>query len=108
MSENKYMNAFSVPLIFLLVLSNLFNLFWTIHLCLEQASTGFGHGTNMDIGVFYPWICEIICLPVLVAAIVYFIIAFFKKAKKPLLITNACLFTALVLQYAITNLFIWY
>ncbi len=108
MKENKYMNLFSVLLIIGLVLSNLLNIIWTIHLCLEQFSTGFGYGTNMEIGVLYPWICEIICLPVVIGAIVYLIFAFLKKAKNPLLMANAFLFATLILQYALTNLFIWY
>lgn len=108
MNGNKKMNIFSIIMIVLLILINLAHLLWTFWLVIEQIKTGFGFGTNMELGVLYPWITEILCSPVLIGGIVYLIICVFKRPNKPLLITNVCLFSAAVLQYAITNLFIWF
>ncbi|MBO5090443.1 MAG: hypothetical protein J6C27_05990 [Clostridia bacterium] len=105
---NKKMNVFSIIMIVLLILVNLAHLIWTFGLVSEQIKTGFGFGTNMEIGVLYPWITEILCSPVLISAIVYLIISIFKRPNKNLLISNIALFSTILLQYIITNLFIWF
>ena len=102
------MNIFSIIMIVLLILVNLAPLIWTFWLVCEQIKTGFGFGTNMEIGVLYPWITEILCSPVLISAIVYLIISIFKRPNKSLLISNIALFSTILLQYIITNLFIWF
>ncbi len=106
--NNKKINIFSIIMIILLVLINLAHLLWTVWLTIEQVKTGFGFGTNMELGVLYPWLTEILSSPVIITEIIYIIISIFKKPKKSLLVTNICLFGAVILQYLITNLFIWY
>lgn len=108
MNKNNKMNVFSIIMVVLLILVNLAHLIWTFCLASEQIKTGFGYGTNMEIGVLYPWITEILCLPVLISAIVYLIISIFKRPNKSLLISNIALFGIILLQYVITNLFIWF
>ncbi|MBO5321783.1 MAG: hypothetical protein J6B22_04150 [Clostridia bacterium] len=108
MNKNIKMNIFSIIMIVLLILVNLVHLIWSFWLISEQIKTGFGFGTNMEIGVLYPWITEILCSPILISGIVYLIISIFKRPQKSLLITNIILFSIAVLQYVITNLFIWF
>ena len=102
------MEGVSIIMICLSALGNAVHLLWTFWLIDEQIKTGWGYGTNIELGVLYPWITEILCAPILIAGIVYLILAISRKPRKALLIPNIILFVLLVMQYALTNLFIWY
>ena len=95
----------SVSAIFLSV-GNLSHLFFTICICIEQAKTGFGFVTNMELAVIYPWIIEIIFFPALICGFIYTILHLRKKTHKKLFVINLTLSFVLLSQYVITNLFI--
>lgn len=66
-----------------LLLGNIINLFWSVWLTLEQINTYWTYGTSLEIGVLYPYICQIVFFPfVLVTSIIIIIIiSFFNKKR---------------------------
>lgn len=108
MANTRSLRPFGIVTLVLLSGVNLAHLLWTVWLTAEQIETGWGFATNMELGVLYPWIVELICLPALLTALVYLILAIFKKPGKVLLFFNFGLFIAAVGQYVFTNVFIWY
>lgn len=108
MKQYKGMNVFGIVSIVLMVLVNLGHGLWTYWLTAEQIKTGWGYGTNMDIAVLWPWITELLCAPAMVAVVVYLVMSCFMRHKKGILITNIILFACAVVQFGVTNLFIWY
>ena len=106
MKRSDGMNVFGVVMTIILAIANLLHLLWTVCLTLEQIKTGWGGGTSMDLGVLWPWLIEFLCAPALVTEAVFFVISFFKRPSKSILIANICLFSAVVFQYVLTNLFI--
>ena len=107
MNQNKS-EGFSVITICLSALGNVAHMLWTFWLIDEQIETGWGYGTNIELGVLYPWITEILCAPILIVGLIYLILSPFKKPRRKHLAVNILLFTLLILQYGLTNLFIWY
>lgn len=89
----------------LLSLANLCHLLPTIILVMEQARTGFGFSTNLEIGVLYPWLIEILLLPILVYGAVYLLVC--RRASRGLYFANVALISLIFLQYVLTNLFIF-
>lgn len=108
MKENNAVTVYGVVSIYVLFIANLLNIIWTIWLTVEQIKTGWGFGTNLEIGVLLPWTVEILCIPLIIVGIVYFIIHFFKPSYIKIFIVNVVLFSILLFQYFITNLFIWF
>ena len=106
--KNHKLSVFGVLLIYLLSVANAFNIFWCYWLVSEQIFTGWGYGTNMDILVLVPWIIQIACIPIAITTIVYFVISYIFSFKRKALITNIVLFSVLILQSVLINLFIWY
>ena len=108
MAQSNSLRPFGIVTLVLLSGVNLAHLLWTVHFALEQMQTGWGGGTNADLGVLLPWIVEILCLPAMITAVVYLILAAFKKPGKVLLFFNLGLFVAAVWQYVFTNVAIWH
>ena len=108
MAQSNSLRPFGIVTLVLLSGVNLAHLLWTVHFALEQMQTGWGGGTNADLGVLLPWIVEILCLPAMITAVVYLIMAAIKKPGKVLLFFNLALFAVATAQYALTNLLIWY
>lgn len=54
------------------------------------------------------WLTELLCLPVLILGVAYFVTGFFRRQKRGLLIANILLFVLLIGQIAVTNLFLYY
>lgn len=102
------MTIFGIVMLSLLSLVNLSHILWTYWLTVEQIKTGWGFGTSIELAVLYPWLTELFCAPVLLAAAVYLILSCFKEQRKSILIANCILFAAAIAQYLLTNLFIWY
>lgn len=102
------MEDFGTIMICLSALGNAAHLLWTFWLIDEQIETGWGYGTNIELGVLFPWITEILWAPVLIAGVIYLILAISRHPRKKLLTANIILLALLALQYAATNLFIWY
>ncbi len=108
MTPRKNLRVFGIITLVLMIQVNLAHLIWTADFTMEQLKTGWGGGTGADLGVLYPWLVEIICLPAMITGLVYLILAAFKKPGKVLLFFNLGLFIAAVGQYVFTNVFIWY
>lgn len=101
-------SVFSVITTISLIIANIFHILFTILIIIEEIQTGIGYTTNLEILVILPWIIEIvICLPVIVLAIVSFCVSS-KNNIKRINIINISLFTFLLLQLIIFNIFIWY
>ncbi len=105
--QNEKTNIFGGINIAPMVLVNIANSFWTLWLVIEQISTGWGFATNLELGVLWPWIFEVVSLPFVILCLIFLIISIFKKPKKWILITNIILFVLAILQIGLTNLFIW-
>lgn len=106
MKRYHVMNVLGVALIIMLSLVNLSHLLWTIWVVVEQVKTGWGHGTDMELGVLYPWLTELICAPAMVTAVVYLALSAFLRHKRGILIANIVLFVCALVQFGLTNLFI--
>lgn len=109
MKKDNYLDIFGNILIPIQVIGNLLCLLWTVLLSIEQVKTGWGYGTNFEIGVLFPWIIEAVSFLAAAAAIVFLILACTSKIKpkKSYMITNAILLGVWILQAVITNIFIW-
>ena len=108
MKEHKGMNVFGVITGMLMVGVNLVHAVWTYWLIAEQIETGWGYSTNMEMLVLLPWMIELICAPVLLTGVVYFIMSCFKRHEKIILVSNIVLFSLAVAQYLVMNLFIFF
>jgi len=108
MANRKSMDIFGGLTIGLLSIVNLLHLLWTVWLTAEQLQTGWGFGTGMELVVLYPWLTELICLPGMITGAVFLILSIFKPSKKGILSATLCLFIAAIIQYVLTNLFIFY
>lgn len=102
------MNVFGVILIVMLALVNLGHVLWTWWLISEQLQTGWGYGTNMEMLVLMPWMTELVCVPAMIAGVVYLVLSFFLRHKKGILAANIILFACAAVQIGVTNLFIWF
>lgn len=108
MVRSKAMNVFGVITIALLSVVNILHLLWTVWLTYEQINMGWGKGTDIGMAALWPWLVELLCLPVLIVAIVFLCISVVRRPLKRILITNVVLLLAAVTQYVVTNLFIWF
>jgi hypothetical protein len=102
------MDVYGALLLWLLPGVNLLNLLFTILLGIEQVETGWGYGTNWEMAVLYPWSVELLCLPVVLAGLIFAVLFIFLKSDRTLGRINLILTAALLLQYGLTNLFIWF
>ncbi len=79
----------------------------TVAMAAEQWKTGWGFGTNMDLAVLYPWMVEVLSLPAALCAAVFLILSLRRRPGRDLVILNAAMLAALLLQGLLTNLFMW-
>ncbi len=108
MKKTKGSNVFGIILIVALSWANLLHLLWTVWLTVEQIETGWGGGTRIEMLSLAPLTLEMIFAPFLLAEIVYLILSAYSQSVKGIKIANICLFVAVLLQYGLTNLFLWY
>ncbi len=108
MKTKKRINDFAVSLVAALAPANVLHLGWTVWLSAEQIETGWNGGTGIEMLALVLWLTELLCLPVLLMGVIYFVASFFCQQKKSGLIANIVLFAALVVQIVITNLFLYY
>ena len=106
--RNIGMNIFGGIVSGFLGIANLAHVIWTWQLWSEQIETDWGFGTNMEMGVFLPWICEILSIPFVIAGIVFMIMHIRKPCAKWLYGLFCGLFACLIFQFVTTNLFIFY
>lgn len=104
----KKMDTFAIVMLVALCQANLCLVLWTVWLTLEQIQTGWGGGTGMEMLALLPWMAELLCLPVLLAGLVYLVMCFIRKQSRGLLIANIILFVSLLAQIAAINLFLFY
>ncbi len=102
------LNIYGFVMLPTLVLTNLANALFTIWLTIEQLGSSWGEGTGMELAVLYPWLIELLCAPVVIAGGVYLLLHIRRTSSKWLYTTNIVFYFALILQYALTNLFIWF
>lgn len=105
MKRNERINVFGAIMITPLALVNLCHLGWTYWLVAEQIRTGWGFGTNMEMMMLAPWMTELLSMPVLIAEVVFLVLACFKRPHRGLLIANIALFTSAAIQFFLTNFF---
>lgn len=108
MKKNDAMNVFGACASIFLLIANLLHIIWTVWLVSEQIDTGWGYGTNIELGVLYPWLCELLSTPVILAGIAFLIMNIWKKSEKIISILCTVLLSCEILQIAITNLFIFF
>lgn len=99
------MAVFSNILTPLLALVNVSHLLWTVWLTAEQFETGWGYGTGISTLGIVPLMTQMLSVPVLLAAVLFFILACFKRQPKRVLIADVCLFAAALLQFGLFHLF---
>ena len=107
MKESKT-TIFGILLIPALSLVNLSHLLWTVWLTVEQIKTGWGYGTGISTLGIVPLMTQMFSMPVLLAAVLFFILACFKRQPKRVLIADACLFSAALLQFGLFHLFVFH
>ena len=108
MKKSIAMNVVGIVIFALLGFVNLVHSFWTVWLVVEQIETGWGFSTNLELGVLWPWMLELVCSPVLLGGIVYSIVAVFKRPDRWVLITEITLLSLAIVQYFVVNCFIWF
>lgn len=102
------LDGVSIMLVTLLGLVNLAHLLFTFWLITEQMDTGWGYGTNMEMAVLMPWMIEALSIPVLLGALIYEIAAWRAQYRGGLHTAASLLAAGAVMQFALTNVFIWY
>lgn len=102
-------SVFGIVMIVALAWINLLHLPWSIWLVLEQINTGWGGGTDIEMLALAPWTVELLSIPFLLAEIVFLLLfAFRSHSVTGIRTANVCLFAGALLQFGITNLFMWY
>ncbi len=101
-------DPFGIIVTIMLSLANLCHLLWTFWLTFEQFQTGWGFGTNIELLVLLPWITEIILSPLLLLSLIYLVCFLVKREISAAYISTLSLAAALLLQFGLTNLFIFY
>ena len=102
------MNIYASTLCVFLAMGNICQVFWTVLLTSEQIKTGWGYGTNLEIAVIVPILTSMLCVPVLLAGLIYFILHAFRRSGKGICIANIALYAALLLQSVLIYLFMWF
>ena len=108
MKKSMGMNVFGAIICQLLVLANFIHGFFTWGICAEQIKTGWGLGTNWEMGVLLPWMVEFLSAPVILAAIIFLILSIWKKCEKVIFVLSGVFLFIEVLQILIFNLFVFY
>ena len=108
MKKSDATNVFGAWTSIFLLIANLLHIIWTVWLISEQIDTGWGYSTNMEMGVLYPWLCELLCAPAFLAGIVFLIMNIWKHCEKWVSVSAGITFTCYFLQVFLTNLFIFF
>ena len=108
MKPKKSINNLAVSVLAALVPANVLHLGWTVWLTMEQIETGWDGGTGIEMLALLLWLLELICVPVLLLGVIYLVMSFYRLQKKGMLMVNIALFVCLVVQIAITNLFLYF
>ena len=79
---------FGILLLPALSLVNLSHLLWTFWLTVEQIKTGWGYGTNISTLGLVPMVIQRLSIPVLLAALLFFVLACFNRHRKSISYQN--------------------
>lgn len=71
--------VFSIILMIIFIIINLFHIIWPVWLIIEDIKTGTMHGTGIELAVLYPMILQLCTIPFVLAEIIYYIV--FYKVK---------------------------
>lgn len=88
----------------LLGFANLMNLFWTVDLLIEQFSSPWGSGTELEMAVLLMWAVELLSLPGIILGVVYLCLRRGYRLWK----WNLGLTVLLALQILLCNLLVIY
>ena len=102
------MNIFGAIVCQLLAIANLVHALFTWGICAEQIKTGWGYGTNWEMGALLPWFVELLSVPIILAGIVFLAMNLWKRSEKAIFIIGAILLVCEILQIIILNLFLFY
>ncbi len=101
------MNFYGSITVGFMTIANLIHLLFTIAMTNEQIGTGLGYGTDIELAVIFIWTFESIFIPIIIASIVFLCLNVIKKSVRMLFWTNVALLSMLIMQYLITNLFLY-
>lgn len=93
--------------IFMLSVANIVHLPLSVSIFIEQMQTGFGYGSNVELGALVIWLCELVILPALICGAVFLILHTKRKTSPMYFATSAVLLSLLSVQYIITNVFLF-
>lgn len=71
----------------------------------EQVQTGWGYGTNLELGVLFWWLAEIVLSVPFILACVFTALSFIQRDLKGKVVANTSLICMFVLQIVFSNLF---
>lgn len=108
MKRSDGMNVFGTLLSMALAIANLVHAFFTWGICAEQIKTGWGYGTNWEMGALLPWFVELLTVPIILAGIVFLAMNLWKKSEKAIFILCVIFLACEVLQIILMNLFLFY
>ena len=108
MKSDSGIKIFTIVMMLVLILCNLlhFGLF-TFWIIIEQIETGYGYGTNIEMGALYIWLFELLLIPVFIVTLLYFLYGFLMKVNKKKMLLNFLLFVLILFQIFITNFFLY-
>lgn len=96
--------TFSIILLVIFILLNLIHIIFPIWLIIEDIKAGTVVGTNIELAVLYPWIIEILSLPLILLQIVLYFV--FIKVKYTN-IANLIFFLFYVFQIIMFNILLF-
>ena len=106
--EYKGLKAYAIITLVASAVMNFLHLFWTIWICVEQAKTGWGYGTSMEMLALLPWLFEVVAIPVVISVAVFIVLSLIHQWKKKLFLWNVFLIVLLIAQVVIFNIFLYY
>ena len=108
MKKEKTCNVLGIVLIVALSWINILHLLWTVWLTVEQINTGWGAGTGIEMMALAPLGIQYISMPVLAVEILFLVLSVKRKTANGIKIANICLFAVALLQFGLTDLFMFY
>lgn len=75
---------------------------------IEQIQTGWGYGTDLEMGVLFWWLAEYVMIIPLLTSAGLFVASMVKRDYKAKIVINAALLALCVFQIVISNLFFIY
>ena len=106
--QSMLMFVFGLILVIGLIVANVASLLFTVDLTIEQLGSSWGDGTRIEMLALVPWMIELASIPLLVAEAAYLILHRWFISRRGLLIANAALCVLLIVQFVLTNLFLFY